>query len=61
MIRLNVKEYCHNCQDFEPETNVVAYYGNRKKFFDTEVSCKDRCRCENIKDYIEEEIKNDKD
>lgn len=32
MIRLNVKEYCHNCQDFEPETNVVAYYGNRKKF-----------------------------
>lgn len=74
MIELRVKEYCHNCPDFEADvdkdiltmTSDDPYQFNsiNKKIVRTTVLCKHRYRCESVKDYLntqnkpEEENKN---
>ena len=58
MINLNVKPYCDNCGDFEPEvekTEFEKFYGNSG--CQTEIMCKNRRKCENIMQYLKEEMK----
>lgn len=60
MIRLEVKDYCHDCVDFEADVegptklysvdDIVAWT-------DTIVRCKHRNRCANIVKYVVEEYK----
>lgn len=60
-IRLEIKDYCHNCLDFEAdvtkpermyaENDVVGVYG------DTIVRCEYRNRCKGIKRYLEQKMK----
>ena len=67
MIELRVKEYCHNCPDFEADVDK-----DRETFrsYDpctcdivtnivckTTVTCKYRYRCEAMKEYLETEKK----
>jgi len=62
MIRIDVKEYCHSCTEFDPEVEYpIHIYANNDvaQSTDTIVRCKDRGKCENIKRHLEvEERKN---
>lgn len=58
MIKLEVKEYCHNCAWFRPETEVISACTPNGCTNDTKVYCKDKSTCENIHTYIlEHELK----
>ena len=60
MIELKVKEYCHNCPDFEAkvtvqDTDLFAAGESESvgRFCNTTVSCSHAKRCEGIKRYLE--------
>lgn len=62
MIRLDVKDYCKDCCDFEadvtkPEKLQIASGSEWKVMLsDTVVSCEHAKRCETIKRYLEKQI-----
>lgn len=60
MIELKVKDYCHNCPDFEAKVTVqdneLFPLGESEPFTricNTTVSCSHAKRCEGIKRYLE--------
>ena len=60
MIELKVKEYCHNCPDFEAKVTVqdneLFAAGETEpttRICNTTVSCSHAKRCEGIKRYLE--------
>ena len=58
MINLNVQLYCDNCEAFEPEVEKTVhedFYGNSKCH--TEITCKNKSKCENIMQYLQKERK----
>lgn len=58
MIKLEVEEYCQNCNSFNPSTKVVDYCSHDGCKHDTRISCENRDICENIHTYIlEHELK----
>lgn len=61
MIRLELKDYCHDCVGFEPEVEapVALYYGDNKEIVctDTIVRCKHAKRCAHILKYVMEGYK----
>lgn len=62
MIRVNVKDYCSDCLDFEPDVEKphVLYSGTDKVFVgDTIIRCKYRDRCEQMKRYLEKKMADD--
>ena len=52
MIRLNVKEYCNNCPEFEAQTNKVYYTYKVEPEIHTTVTCKNMEKCERIKERL---------
>lgn len=53
MIKLEVKEYCHNCPEFTPSVDKECYgsgYGD--EFYHTTITCKYAKRCEAIAKYF---------
>lgn len=61
MIKLDVKDYCHSCMDFDPDV-VPAHkeftdWTNEIVLTDTVIRCKNRDRCEAIRRYLERQIK----
>ena len=63
MIKLNIEEYCHNCEDFEPTCEKI--FGRTligPIMFDQIVTCvnKNKCRCihTHIKQSFEKEKNN---
>ena len=59
MIRLEVKDYCHSCSEFNPDIKYPTnFYADGKVVMmtDTLVRCKDRCKCENLKCHIKKEL-----
>ena len=48
MIRLDVKDYCHNCRDFEPIADRI----NSLNMSVTVVRCEFRDKCEVIEQYL---------
>ena len=52
MIRLNVKEYCNNCPEFEAQTNKVYYTYKVEPEIHTTVTCKNMEKCERIKEKL---------
>ena len=51
MIRIDVKDYCHSCTEFDPDVEYpIPIYANNDvaQITDTIVRCKDRHKCENI-------------
>lgn len=53
MILLNVRPYCENCEDFEPEierTVIEDFFGNTE--CSTVVKCENMNKCESIMKYL---------
>jgi hypothetical protein len=48
MIRLDVKDYCHNCRDFEPVADRINYLNKSV----TVVRCEFRDKCAVIEQYL---------
>lgn len=51
MIKVEVKEYCESCTEFDPDVEYPTnFYANSEVVYmtDTIVRCKDRRKCENI-------------
>lgn len=70
MIELNVKEYCENCTEFEPETQTNVRHVCFNDFTrdpevivsaNTSVTCKHAQRCECIREFIEKEMKKEQE
>lgn len=70
MIELNVKEYCKNCTEFEPETQTNVQHVCPNDFMcgpevivfaNTSVTCKHAQRCECIREFIEKEMKKEQE
>lgn len=68
MIKLDVADYCHNCQRFEPEVNKFVSdaivdpidlppWGFDYKQCDTRIRCANRDQCAIIYEYIERQMK----
>ena len=61
MISLDVKDYCSNCPDFEPDVDKdISKYKNFEgdevlTFVNTSISCKHKHKCECIKEFLENE------
>ena len=63
MIRVDVKEYCHQCLDFHPD--VIPPVNNwsardddeRTTVGDTVIKCKYRKRCSGMMRYLEKQAK----
>lgn len=59
MIRVDVKDYCQSCLDFDSdiEKPTVLYVNGEAltQMGDTIIRCSHRHRCETIKRYIEQE------
>jgi len=56
MIRLQVEDYCQNCEEFKPETQVMSrgYVGTGCKV-DTTIRCRDAQKCERLCEYLKKE------
>lgn len=61
MISLDVKDYCANCPDFEPDVDkdILKYenFGCSEVIMEvnTTISCKYKHKCECIKEFLENE------
>ena len=54
MIKLDVEEYCHDCDMFEADVNKIGAYS------DTVISCTRRSVCDNLIKFFKKEINHDK-
>lgn len=62
MICIDVKDYCSECMDFEPDIEKPQKFygmGNEICVTDTIIRCENRKRCEQIKRYLEREVTGD--
>ena len=61
MIRVDVEEYCSDCEDFQAEVerpSKMFANGGRDVFLtDTVITCTNRKRCEAIRRYLERGLK----
>lgn len=57
MIKLQVEEYCHDCPEFEAESEELYYMNNGELEVSTFVSCMHKNKCYRIKNYIERSCK----
>lgn len=61
MIKLNVEEYCHDCQEFEPDIETTDWHitmNQNDNIRDTIIRCHYRNRCVNMIRYLERKMKN---
>lgn len=55
MIKLDVEDYCQNCEDFKPTANTIKLYSKLQvQDIDTTVCCKYKDRCAGIARQIKE-------
>lgn len=59
MIKLEVEEYCDNCPEFDAHVEKYALFPDfsKKKYFNTNITCEHKDKCERLKDMIEKETK----
>ena len=50
MIRLDVKQYCHDCANFEADVKRTLFIKGKPEIV---VQCEFKDRCDLIKEYIE--------
>lgn len=62
MIKLNVEEYCHDCDMFEADVNKICGYSFERRiiYTDTVISCTRRSVCDNLIKFFKKEINHDK-
>lgn len=57
MIKLNVKEYCHDCPNFEAEQHrTILYSGSIDSMSDCVIDCKHESTCHRIEEYLVEQF-----
>lgn len=60
MISLHIKDYCHNCPEFDPDVEKDTIYsenylmGKRTTHTQTDIYCKHRDRCASMVEFLEE-------
>ncbi|RHV56783.1 hypothetical protein DXB19_13110 [Lachnospiraceae bacterium OM02-26] len=56
MITLEIKDYCQECPEFDPEIRVIEkrYIGEKSKF-DTTVQCRCAEKCERLYEFLKKE------
>lgn len=62
MIKLDVEDYCQECQGFEPDADTSDFYNplNQNECVrDTIIRCRYRKRCANMVRYLERKLRND--
>lgn len=60
MIKLEVEDYCHECDAFDPVADSVSYQAlGVEQDHDTFVRCSNAKRCRNMVRYLERKLKND--
>ena len=57
MIKLDIREYCQDCTEFEPQVaqrpaQFVSLSGDTSVFGDTTVECEHRRHCEALYNYL---------
>ena len=54
MLKLQIKEYCHDCDFFDPELEEpVAYFDGKKVYMeDRLVVCAHQHSCDKIEEYL---------
>lgn len=58
MIKLFVKDYCHNCPEFEPEVTKDTYEIVYERLgYMTDIFCKHAARCDAMTRFLEMEKK----
>lgn len=60
MLRLDVEDYCHECETFEPYVSrrIVTVDGNPLwSGSDTIIYCENRTKCEKLIKYLKEQVK----
>lgn len=58
MIQLDVKDYCHNCAEFEPDIDKNHFFAGGDIYCtETIVRCKHRMRCATLVKYFKEAAK----
>lgn len=57
MIQLKVKDYCHSCSDFKPDTVTIgiSHGFSDKLIYETYVYCKNHETCEKLYEHIKKE------
>lgn len=58
MIKLNVEEYCHECEGFEPERVDTGYYLSFNEIINVE--CRYKRRCAAMYRHLEKKFKANK-
>ena len=62
MIELCIKEYCHDCRDFEPIKSTLYKDGiGRTCTVCTVVECEHSDRCERLVKYVKEQMGKEKE
>lgn len=56
MIKLSVEEYCHDCDDFEPEVTKIYCNDGYDRPFQQSVRCQNCDRCQHIYLYLKHKI-----
>ena len=59
MIRLEVREYCAECFDFEANVQgaeINTCSDGKEVTTDTIIRCKNRTKCEHLRRYLEENV-----
>lgn len=58
MIKLFVRDYCHNCPEFEPEVIKDTYeIADERPGYMTDIFCKHAARCDSMTRFLEMERK----
>lgn len=61
MIKLEVKEYCHGCTEFDPDIKrpETLYVGNESytSIGDTIIRCEHREKCDRIREFCSKSVK----
>lgn len=60
MIKLDVKDYCYECDAFDPVADSIPYQAfDVVQDHDTFVRCSNARRCRHLVRYLERKLKND--
>lgn len=60
MIKIDVKPYCNNCEDFAPDVETFTGCCAGYKFVNHTIKCVNRDKCASMENHIRNEIETEK-
>lgn len=61
MIRLEVEDYCHDCETFEPHVEKAILYDGANEWHQTTVTCESGKACGRMMEYLKRQAKKEND